>query len=344
MVTTFPTYASPEEMGMQIALEAERSFNDIFMRTGIEELQKFDESGVVTEANVSKIKDAVVKWINDVWEGIKKAWETVLKFIKDQATNVKEKIRKIANGKEADLKKKADTLLKDDKTYGKVHTWDGYADAVAGNGPIKAACVVFENKMEMVANAAKSVKEDNEGDVTNYNRLVAGVAGEIEDAVKAKLGISDSSSSAVAAGVKKIIAGEEKDLKKKDIIDNWADLYKLATDFGDTASKVKGNLNATKKKFDECKKVVEKVARENKGDTVLAGAVKVVKKNAMFLNSVSSATVSAVKARSIEASKIVLRVAVGIAKKEKNEEAVKNESASIVPSAFQTELASLFEI
>ena len=54
MIKGVPSYAAPHEVGLYLAVETERSFNEMMQSIGIEELHSFEENGVaVLEAEAA---------------------------------------------------------------------------------------------------------------------------------------------------------------------------------------------------------------------------------------------------------------------------------------------------
>jgi hypothetical protein len=348
-------YASQDEMGLHIALATEKSFNEMMESVGISEFHEFEESGVLTEAEGkgSSLKDAFLKFLDKIWTAIKKAYDAVLEFVKKHTDKIKAKLAELASKEKSKFVEKAKKLndkTKDGKkkTFGKAHSWDGFADVVAGNGPIwkiinsydnaitrlpgidysktlgkiKASVEIFSSKSDEVREKIKQVFAD-----TNSN-------------AKTDLDIEDLKSATITAKVKELITGEDFDADKKYIVDNASDLFDYGTDFGKTASDVKKNINAVRKSFDTTKRELEAYYRKIHGnDTVLGEVIKNMKQGKLVLTAISNATVSAVRSRCIEASGFVLRVVLSGKVKEAT-----NESAQLVPTAFQTELTSLFDI
>ena len=343
MINTLPIYASQEELGLHVALEAELSFNEILESAGMDELHEFEESGVLTEASEEKNKESIktkfLNWLKKVWESIKGLYEKVLNFIKEQAEKVKKKLKEMAYSKKEDLKKKASMLKSTNKdgstkTFGKAHKWTGFDNAIKLEGPIGRAVKSYQNAEQVMKTHLLNGTEGKETEnYTGLNDMAAGA-----------LGIKERSSSAIQSAVRKIISGEEIDITKKYINDNFDDLYKYATDFGHIANDVKVNLKKIQKDFDDSKKNFEDFCKNNnynkKENANMTPLMKEIRAGKMVLTAITNATIATVKARSTESISIILRVAVA----GKNKEAATNESASIVPSAFQTELASLFNI
>ena len=355
MINTLPIYASQDEMGLHIALEAEKSFNEMLESAGIAELHEFEESGVVTEAKSGSLKDAFLGWLNKVWEAIKKAYDTVLEFVKKHTDKVREKLSEIAAKDKAAFVKRAGLLNekgKDGKkkNFGKAHTWDGFNDVINSRGPVWKAINVYDNAVSKLPAVDYSKNLDGSKIKTSGEALtnasdsarakIQEVFENVNKEAKTALGVGSLESAKIQAKVKKIITGKEIDVDKNYITSHAEELFGYGTDFGKTASDVKKNINAVKKNFDSTKRELEAFYRKIHGnDTVIASVIKNMKQGKLVLTAISNATVSSVRTRCIEASGIVLRVAVaGRAKEE-----AANESA-IVPSAFQTELASLFEI
>lgn len=340
MINTLPSYASQEELGLHVALEAEVRFNEILESVGISELHAF-EAGVLTEAaeekNNESIKTRFLNWLKKLWEDIKGLFDKVLNFIKAQVTKVKEKLRKLAYDKKENLKKKAEKLKATDadgksKVFGKAHKWSGFDDAIKLEGKIGRAVNGYQNAEHMMKTHLLNGTEGKETE--DYSGL--------NDAALGALGLKEFTSADIQKAVRNIIAGEEVDVTKKYILDNFDDLFKYATDFGEIANKVKVSLKKIQKDFDDSTKsfkdYCKKAEMNKKTAPNYAPLMKEIRKGKTVLVAISNATIATVKARSSESMGIILKLA--IAGKSK----LTNESAQIVPTAFQTELTSLFEI
>lgn len=357
MINTLPMYASQDEMGLHIALAAEKSFNEMMESVGISEFHEFEESGVLTEAEGkgSSLKDAFLKFLDKIWTAIKKAYDAVLEFVKKHTDKIKAKLAELASKEKSKFVEKANKLndkTKDGKkkTFGKAHSWDGFADVVAGSGPIWKVINSYDNAVTKLPGIDFSKKLDgskikasgetfsNESD--KVREKIKQVFADTNSNAKKDLKVQNLESATVQAKVKKLITGKEFDADKKYIVDNASDLFDYGTDFGKTASDVKKNINAVKKNFDTTKRELEAYYRKiNGNDTVLGEVIKSMKQGKLVLTAISNATVSSVRSRCIEASGFVLRVVLSGKVKEAT-----NESAQLVPTAFQTELTSLFDI
>ena len=335
MINSIPNYmTSQDEMGLYVAFEAEKSFNEMMEGFGLAELHSIEETGVIQEAKAETIKDKFIAWLNTIWEGIKKLANKVLDWLKAQMDKIKKKLSEIAEKSSESLKKKAEKLndkTKDGKkkTFGKVHTWDGFNDIVEMRGPVWAAVNVFDVAFDKIPGV---LNRNDKGEDTYES---------INKNVRTKLGVRDLSADSIQSKVKKIVEGKDMDADKQYIVSNWDDIFTYATDFGRTSSKLKKSLNETKKNLDNTKKEFEQFMKKfgDTNDGTLQCVVTNIKKSKIVLTGLQNAILSCVKARSSESMGLVLRVAV--AGKQKEEKAT-NESA--VSSSFQTELASLFEM
>jgi hypothetical protein len=141
MVNVIPSYASIDEMGLHIALEAEKDFNSIMQEAGISELRSLEEDAVLTEAKKDSVISKFKAWLDKIWNFIKGLYDKVLTFVKKQIDKVKSYLAKMAAKNKESLGKRAAQLndkTKDGKkkTFGKAHSWDGFADVINGRGVV----------------------------------------------------------------------------------------------------------------------------------------------------------------------------------------------------------------
>lgn len=370
-MVNIPNYLSQDDMGLMVSLEAETSFNEMMQSIGLNELHTLEESGeiIVQEASAKTLKDKFFEWLNKIWNAIKALYDKVMAFIKKQIDKVKAHLAKAAQKTKADLKKKAGLLndkTKDGKkkTFGKAHTWDGFDDVINGRGAAWKCVNVFDNFIDSIpaintgASEKSYGKDFGHGAIMAYNdktrEKIKAASEKINANAKAALGVQNLNSDTIQNKVKKLIAGKEIEADKAYIVSHFDDLFDYGTDFGKTTSDLKKTLKETEKKFDMARKDIEGFMRKlstggsgtgTKGKTETQNVTDLntiltnMKKGKIVLVAVNNAILANVKARCSEASSFVLRVAFAGKKKEEST----NESA-LIPSSFQTELASLFEI
>lgn len=352
MVNVIPSYASIEEMGLHIALEAEQDFNTMMQESGIAELRSIEEEAVVLEAGKKNgIIEKFKGWLEKIWNWIKSLYDKVLEFVKKQIDKVKGFLSKIASKSKESLGKRAAQLKDKDKEgkkkiFGTAHTWDGFNDVINGRGVVWQAVNAYDNfESKLPGFVDKNDKAHTSGaafvNSAGRSKLIA-ESEALDKKVKGILGVASLSSENIQKKVKSIIAGKEIKADKDYITSNWSDIFDYGTDFGKTTSDVKKNLNEVKKRFDNSRKELESFQRKfgEEGSDVQK-VVSAMKKSKITLTAICNATVANVKARCSEASMFVLRVATATKNKEESTNST-NESA-VVPESFQTELASLFD-
>lgn len=344
MIKGVPSYAAPHEVGLYLAVETERSFNEMMQSIGIDELHSFEESGVAVleaeaaEASKEKKANKIAEWLEARWNDIKKLFDQALKAIQNMVNSAKRKLKELF-GSDIKRNKFSDTIdrLKETSkdgnkiTFGKTYQWTEFRSICSGGAEINDALREYQSFAKKAADGSINYKDEKDA-LDKKVASIFGIKGELTTAEMDKV-ITDK------------MRGEEIVIDKAYLKTNQKDIIDYATDFGIETAYIRKFLANTKKAFDEAKKAVKAAAKQNKTDENLAGAASIVKEESKFAAAASAAIMKNVRLRVSTSIRIVMRLAVAAKQKEVKEEKkeeVKQESA-IVPSSFQTELASLFE-
>ena len=339
MIKGVPSYASPFEAGLFLAVETERSFAEMMQNIGIKELHSFEENGTAifemkhVGADKEKKTNAFIKWLNDRWEDIKKLFEAALKGIKGLIETASKKIHDMLGSKDRkdDLYKRLEALndkAKDgkEKVFGEDYAWDGY-ESMHSSDAENPVYKVVNRYSNFLSKAASTENFDYQSEIDD-----------LHNKIKDKLGIESYGAKEVAKAVKDALRGEKVEITKKYLKDHFDDYFRYATSYDETAKKISKTLNGMKRKFDDLKKAVKDASRSNKEDKVLVNTIKIVKDEASAFSVLSGTITSCMRERVSSAIRVIVKLSISAKVKE---EKVKQESA-IVPSSFQTELASLF--
>lgn len=338
MIKGVPSYASPFEAGMYLAVETERSFAEMMQNIGIEELHSFEENGAVVleadaaEASKEKKANVIIQWLSARWEDIKGLINQGLEVVKKLIESAKKKISELLGAKKANfvdavnrIKNTTDKEGKK-KIFGIDYTWAGFD--IANNANFQAVNYTFN---DFATRAAES-----KGDI-NY----AEEKEKLEEKIASKLNISGGLSiSAIQKSINDTMRGEKIEVDIDYLKKNAEKIFERATEYNTNVADVSKYLNNTKKAFEDAKKAIRSAARKDRSDENLSNAAGVVKREASMFAAVSGRIVGNLRERTSNAIKLVLKVA--ISAKNKKEEVKATGESAIVPSSFQTELASLF--
>ena len=344
MIKGVPSYAAPHEVGLYLAVETERSFNEMMQSIGIEELHSFEENGKVVleaeaaEASKEKKANKIAEWLEARWNDIKRVFDQLLKGIQSMINAAKRKLNELLGSDKNKAKVVAAVeRLKESgkdgkkKTFGKDYQWTEFKLICSGQSDVNDALREYQSFAKKAASGSMNYKEEKDA----ADKKVAGILG-----IK-----GDLTTAEIDKAITTKMRGEEVEIDKEYLKKNIDDIFAYATDFGLCSAYIRKFLANTKKAFDEAKKAVKDAAKQSKDDENLAGAAKIVKAESLFSTAASSAIMKNVRLRTNTSIRVILRLAIAAKQKEVKEEKkeeVKQESA-IVPSSFQTELASLFE-
>lgn len=339
MIKGVPSYAAPHEVGLYLAVETERSFNEMMQSIGIEELHSFEENGVVVleadaaEASKEKKANKIIQWIKDRWEDLKKLFDQALKGIQNLIETAKKKIAALlgsAKNKESIVKivdRLKETKKDGSKIYfGKDYQWTEFDSVCKGQSIINHSTKAYEDFAKRAVDGSMNYKDEKD---------------DLDKKVAAHLGIKGELTTAeIAKAINTRMRGNEIEVDKAYLKSNIDKIFESATNYNENAAKLASFLKEVKKAFNNAEKAVKAAARKDKTDENLAGAAHIVREESKFFTAVSSTIVTNVRLHTNNSIRIILRLA--IAAKKKEEVKATGESA-IVPSSFQTELASLFE-
>lgn len=342
MIKGVPSYAAPHEVGLYLAVETERSFNEMMQSIGIEELHSFEENGKVVleteaaEASKEKKANKIAEWLEARWNDIKRLFDQLLKGIQSMINGAKRKLNELLGSDKNKAKVVAAVeRLKESgkdgkKTFGKDYQWTEFKLICSGQSDVNDALREYQNFAKKAANGSMNYKEEKDA----ADKKVAGILG-----IK-----GDLTTAEIDKAITTKMRGEEVEIDKEYLKKNIDDIFAYATDFGLCSAYIRKFLANTKKAFDEAKKAVKDAAKQNKGDENLAGAAKIVKAESLFSTAASSSIMKNVRLRTSTSIRVILRLAIAAKQKEAKEEKKEEvKESAIVPSSFQTELASLFE-
>lgn len=320
IIRVIPDYASVEESALYVIESVEESFNLMMESIGIEELQGFEETGIiVNEAEASEKRfDKIIEWLKSIWYKIRDAFDKGLNVIKKVIDNNKNKLK---NSIKEKCKKMAKNL-KADKNYGEVFEWNGFENLIECKGPTWDALNSFDRYIKRINYAGP-----NDPEIVSKNKTqLHKVALDVEEAFKNS----------------ENVRGKRINVTKDYIVDNFEELWKYSTDYNNTAAKAKKAINEIKKSFIETEKVFKQAAKnkENDNSEIIKAVVTEVKKNKVLYVKCGNMVISAIRSRCLEATRIMIRLVIAV--KQREEKEVKAESAMIESTTFQTELASLF--
>ena len=346
MTNTFPDFLDPSEYGLYVAYEAEQSYNEMMHNIGISELHSFEEHGIaVLEANGvpasverGRKKDMIKNFFRGIWKKIVGLYEKVLNFIKDHIESIK---KKMLDKKKDTLKKKLDDLIKSDKD-GKVkfgelkYDLKKFTEIAAGSGKAWTAMKNLDNGMKNVISQLKM-------DDTNAVSFAKEAADDADDKFCKEMGIAkDASGEDITNAIRSYTTnGNASVVSTKFLKDNFDDIFDFALDYSKVSNKVKGALKKTEDSIDTSIKCVEdlfkKEAKET-GDKGTGGkyteyVVSGMRKAKTRLIAINNAIMNELRVAHSDCARIMTKLS--------TTKTATNESA-LVPSSFQTELASLF--
>ena len=313
---------------------------------GIEELHSFEENGKVVleadgeEASKEKKANKIIQWVKQKWEDLKELFNTVLKSIKNLIETGKAKISKMLKDFSKKEYEKAINRLKttdskgNKKTFGTMSSWSGYYE-IFGNGMVKRAADLYDNFAKKAADGNFNYKEESD---------------QLKKDVKNALGIKgdDLTVQEIKKTINETMRGENIEVDKAYLDKNKWVIFNYATSYDESAKELSKTLSQIKKSFGVAEKAVKDAARKDKTDENLASAAKIVRDQAIFFSAVSGSITNNVRTRVMQSMGIVIKLTLAAKQKEAKEEEKKEEvkatgESAIVPSSFQTELASLFE-
>lgn len=330
-----PSYYTIEEGALSLIAESERTFTEMMKEVGIAELHSFEESGVVLEAvNVKQTINNIIAWFKETFETFRGYLEEALRKIKNEINKQKRNILNQAKIEEA-VKN-----LKDDKEYGKTYEykelgWARNVDSASEQSHWKA--------IHDFRAAVKKAYDSKDEDIKNI----------VEDGKKKlneRFGATDTDR---LSAIKKFLRGEEVKVTKEYLMTNrkWNIIRDAALNYNNAAAKMKKDYNALKKETDAIIADIKKAEKElEKGDKQgFNDYINGFKATQSYMRDFASATIACINEQVRFSVMLCLRLSLAWKKKEeadkKAEEKaeVKQESAVVESTKFESELSTLFD-
>lgn len=305
-VAVFPEYCSYTEATLYIAESCEKSFNELMLNIGVNELAVFESTGsqiIYEGAKLDKFKNDVIKFFQDMWGRIKAFYEdTIGTFIK----KIKESNAKKIN----ELKLDNVNFGKDGKkTFGEVNEFKFGTMTLQGMAANAEAILEKSNKefdrLVEKADEKQDIIIDGLKDKYNARYIISEISGIDTDRV------SDA-----CKQLKAIFLGDKVKVDKKYIEDNIKAMKEVVTG-KKIPDEIKKSYNDAKKMIDESIKNVKDT--KDKHIMVAPAKIMIAKDINNTLNSIRGAVFSLYATQYSQYRNVIVKLMIASASKVKTE-------------------------